>query len=53
MFRATELREGRTLAHIGGQPLGLAFDRDQNLYVAVAAWALSGRPNGEVTKATR
>ena len=53
MFRAPKYEKAELFAHIGGQPLGLAFDRDQNLYVAVGGMGLYRvNRNGEVTKAT-
>ena len=37
-------------AHIGGQPLGMAFDRSDNLYVCIGGMGLYRiAPNGEVT----
>jgi len=40
-------------AHIGGQPLGMAFDRDGNLYSCVGGMGLYRiAPDGTVTKAT-
>jgi len=36
-------------AHIGGRPLGMAFDKDENLIVAIAGMGLYGvRPDGTV-----
>src|SRR4029079_15698650 len=38
-------------AHIGGRPLGMQFDKDENLIVCVAGMGLYGvRPSGEVFK---
>jgi len=46
-----ETRE--VFAHIGGRPLGMQFDKDENLIVAVAGMGVYGiRPNGEVFKVT-
>ena len=40
-------------AHIGGQPLGMAFDRDDNLYVCVGGMGLYRiAPDGLVKLAT-
>lgn len=40
-------------AHIGGRPLGMQFDRDENLIVAVAGMGVYGvRPDGAVYKVT-
>jgi ribose transport system permease protein len=40
-------------AHIGGQPLGMAFDRADNLYVCVGGMGLYRiAPDGKVEKAT-
>lgn len=40
-------------AHIGGQPLGMAFDREDNLYVCIGGMGLYRiRPDGTVEKVT-
>ena len=40
-------------AHIGGQPLGMAFDRQDNLYVCIGGMGLYRiTPDGTVEKAT-
>lgn len=40
-------------AHIGGRPLGMQFDRDENLIVAVAGMGVYGiAPDGHVFKVT-
>ena len=40
-------------AHIGGQPLGMAFDRQDNLYVCIGGMGLYRiAPDGSVEKAT-
>ena len=40
-------------AHIGGQPLGMAFDRNDNLYVCIGGMGLYRiTPDGKVEKAT-
>jgi ribose transport system permease protein len=46
-----EIRE--VFAHIGGRPLGMQFDRDENLVVAVAGMGVYGvAPDGRVFKIT-
>ena len=41
-------------AHIGGQPLGMAFDRADNLYVCIGGMGLYRiAPDGKVEKATQ
>ncbi len=40
-------------AHIGGQPLGMAFDKEDNLYVCIGGMGLYRiKPDGTVEKAT-
>ena len=40
-------------AHIGGQPLGMAFDRKDNLYICIGGMGLYRiAPDGAVEKAT-
>ncbi|MGJ4925629.1 ABC transporter permease [Bradyrhizobium sp. HKCCYLS2038] len=40
-------------AHIGGQPLGMAFDREDNLYVCIGGMGLYRiKPDGTVEKVT-
>ena len=39
-FLAPDYKKLELFAHIGGQPLGLAFDREQNLYVCVGGMGL-------------
>jgi ribose transport system permease protein len=52
-FLAPDYEQMEVFAHIGGQPLGMAFDRDQNLYVCVGGMGLYRiDPDGEVEKAT-
>jgi ribose/xylose/arabinose/galactoside ABC-type transport system permease subunit len=52
-FLAPDYKKLELFAHIGGQPLGLAFDREQNLYVCVGGMGLySVAPDGTVSKAT-
>jgi ribose transport system permease protein len=53
MFRAPNYEKAELFAHIGGQPLGLAFDKDQNLYVCVGGMGLyKVARDGEVSKAS-
>ena len=52
-FLAPDYKKLELFAHIGGQPLGLAFDREQNLYVCVGGMGLYRvAPDGIVSKAT-
>ena len=52
-FLAPDYKKLELFAHIGGQPLGLAFDREENLYVCVGGMGLYRvAPNGVVSKAT-
>ena len=52
-FRAPDYRELELFAHIGGQPLGLAFDKQRNLLVCVGGMGLYRvAPDGEVAKLT-
>jgi ribose transport system permease protein len=52
-FLAPDYEKLELFAHIGGQPLGLAFDRDENLYVCVGGMGLYRvAPDGAVSKAT-
>lgn len=52
-FLAPDYKKREIFAHIGGQPLGLAFDRDDNLYVCVGGMGLYYiTPEREVVKAT-
>ena len=52
-FLAPDYKKLELFAHIGGQPLGLAFDRDENLYVCVGGMGLYRvAPTGVVSKAT-
>jgi ribose transport system permease protein len=39
-FFAPDYERMEIFAHIGGQPLGMAFDRDENLYVCVGGMGL-------------
>lgn len=50
---APDYRRIELFAHIGGIPLGLAFDKDENLLVCVGGMGLYGiRPSQEVFKVT-
>jgi len=52
-FLAPDYEKLELFAHIGGQPLGLAFDRAENLYVCVGGMGLYRvAPDGAVSKAT-
>jgi ribose transport system permease protein len=45
-FSGPNLERREIFAHIGGRPLGMQFDRDENLIVCVAGMGLYGSPNG-------
>ena len=52
-FRAPDYETMEVFAHIGGQPLGMAFDRNDNLYVCIGGMGLYLiKPDGTVEKAT-
>jgi ribose transport system permease protein len=52
-FLAPDHQRMEVFAHIGGQPLGMAFDRHDNLYVCVGGMGLYRvTPQGVVEKAT-
>jgi ribose transport system permease protein len=52
-FSGTNFQHREIFAHIGGRPLGMQFDRNENLIVAVAGMGLYGvKPNQEVFKLT-
>jgi ribose transport system permease protein len=52
-FSGENFSRRELFARIGGRPLGMSFDRDQNLIVCVAGMGLYGvRPNGSVFKLT-
>lgn len=52
-FLAPGYERMEVFAHIGGQPLGMAFDREDNLYVCVGGMGLYRvTPQGVVQKAT-
>jgi ribose transport system permease protein len=52
-FSGANLEHREVFAHIGGRPLGMQFDKDENLIVAVAGMGVYGiKPNGTVYKVT-
>ncbi len=52
-FLAPDYERMEVFAHIGGQPLGMAFDRQDNLYICIGGMGLYRvAPDGEVEKAT-
>jgi ribose transport system permease protein len=52
-FSGPRFEHRDVFAHIGGRPLGMQFDANENLIVAVAGMGVYGvRPNGEVFKVT-
>ena len=52
-FMAPDYQEMEVFAHIGGQPLGMAFDRRDNLYVCIGGMGLYRiTPDRKVEKAT-
>jgi ribose transport system permease protein len=52
-FDAPDYAEGKVFAHIGGHPLGLAFDKAGVLYVCVGGMGLYRvHPDGRAEKAT-
>jgi ribose transport system permease protein len=52
-FFAPDYQRMEIFAHIGGQPLGMAFDRSDNLFICVGGMGLYRiDPNGKVEKAT-
>lgn len=52
-FYAPDYERMEVFAHIGGQPLGMAFDRQDNLYVCIGGMGLYRiAPDGKVEKAT-
>jgi ribose transport system permease protein len=52
-FLAPDFERMEVFAHIGGQPLGMAFDRQDNLYVCIGGMGLYRvDPSGKVEKAT-
>jgi ribose transport system permease protein len=52
-FSGPNFEHREVFAHIGGRPLGMQFDKDENLIVAVAGMGVYGvKPNREVFKVT-
>ena len=52
-FFAPDYQRMEVFAHIGGQPLGMAFDRADNLYICIGGMGLYRiAPDGRVEKAT-
>jgi ribose transport system permease protein len=52
-FSGPDFSHREVFAHIGGRPLGMQFDRDENLIVAVAGMGVYGvAPDGRVFKVT-
>ena len=52
-FFAPDYQQMEVFAHIGGQPLGMAFDREDNLYVCIGGMGLYRiTPDRKVEKAT-
>ena len=52
-FSGARFEEREVFAHIGGRPLGMQFDKDENLIVCVAGMGVYGvKPSGEVFKVT-
>jgi ribose transport system permease protein len=52
-FSGGRFEKREVFAHIGGRPLGMQFDKDENLIVCVAGMGVYGiRPSGEVFKVT-
>ncbi|MFT4278279.1 MAG: SMP-30/gluconolactonase/LRE family protein [Rhodopseudomonas sp.] len=52
-FYAPDYERMEVFAHIGGQPLGMAFDRNDNLYCCIGGMGLYRiAPDGKVEKAT-
>ncbi|MGP8122576.1 MAG: ABC transporter permease, partial [Xanthobacteraceae bacterium] len=52
-FLAPDYQKMEVFAHIGGQPLGMAFDRNDNLYICIGGMGLYRvAPDGTVEKAT-
>ncbi|WP_369720713.1 ABC transporter permease [Bradyrhizobium sp. LLZ17] len=52
-FLAPDYQTMEVFAHIGGQPLGMAFDRQDNLYICIGGMGLYRiKPDGTVEKAT-
>ena len=52
-FFAPDYQRMEVFAHIGGQPLGMAFDRNDNLYICIGGMGLYRiAPDGKVEQAT-
>ncbi|GGC48249.1 ABC transporter permease [Chelatococcus reniformis] len=52
-FSGLRFERREVFAHIGGRPLGMQFDKDENLIVCVAGMGVYGvKPDGEVFKVT-
>jgi ribose transport system permease protein len=52
-FSGPNFERREVFAHIGGRPLGMQFDKDENLIVAVAGMGVYGvKPDGTVFKVT-
>ena len=52
-FSGPRFEHREVFAHIGGRPLGMQFDKDDNLIVCVAGMGVYGvKPSGEVFKVT-
>jgi ribose transport system permease protein len=52
-FSGQNFEQREVFAHIGGRPLGMQFDRNENLIVCVAGMGVYGvKPSGEVFKVT-
>jgi ribose transport system permease protein len=52
-FSGANFEHREVFAHIGGRPLGMQFDKDENLIVAVAGMGVYGvKPDGAVFKVT-
>lgn len=52
-FSGPNFERREIFAHIGGRPLGMAFDKDENLIVCVAGMGVYGvKPDGKVFKVT-
>ncbi len=52
-FSGANFEKREIFAHIGGRPLGMQFDKDENLIVCVAGMGVYGvKPDGEVFKVT-
>ena len=53
-FSGPNFEQREVFAHIGGRPLGMQFDQDENLIVAVAGMGVYGiKPNGTALQGDR